>query len=114
MTVDGDFDFSRRRIEANEELKAVAWAENNGWLSRKLKFEGRRSAPDRLFAGYGVVVLAEFKRPSRKAEARGGKSAGQSKEAQRFAAVGVNIPTFYTADECVDYLRTYMLKSLLT
>lgn len=108
-----DFDFEQRELESNEELNAVSWAENNGWESRKLKFVGRRSAPDRLFAGYGHLFICEFKKPSRENSKRGGKSGGQSKEAKRFEAVGVHVPTFYTASSCIDYLKHKMQKSLL-
>lgn len=113
MKSQSDFDFGRRELEANAELTAVAWAENNGWEVRKLKYEGRRDAPDRLFAGHGHLLLAEFKKPSRRDTKDGGKSGGQSKEAQRFAAVGVTIQTFYSAQECIEHLRRLMLMSLL-
>jgi|TARA_R100000049_G_C1941368_1_gene85589 hypothetical protein len=113
MKVPTDFDFGQRELEANEELEAVAWAENNGWISRKLSFEGRRGAPDRMFAGHGELFICEFKKLSRLNTKRGGKSGGQSKEALRFEAVGVHVPTFYTASSCIDYLKHKMSKSLL-
>lgn len=106
-----DFDFTPRKREADEELKAAAWAENNGWLSRKLKWEGRRDAPDRLFAGHGHLLLVEFKKPSRRTAKGGGLSGGQSKEAQRFAECGVTVPTFYSAQECIEHLQGLMVTS---
>lgn len=52
-----------RPLEASVELAAIAWAHENDWLTRKLKWIGRRNAPDRIFAKNGRVVFVEFKRP---------------------------------------------------
>ena len=48
--------------ESFEEGKAVAWAENNGWIVRKMQYIGRRGCPDRFFFGYGQIIMIEFKR----------------------------------------------------
>ena len=106
MRVPDDFDFSPRELEANEELNAVAWAENNGWEVRKMVYVGRRSCPDRFFFGYGKIIPIEFKRMK-----KGKKSAftaGQPEEHKRLAAVGVTVQVFYTADSAIEYLRTQM------
>lgn len=53
-------------IEAPMEDWVCERAEKAGWLQRKLKWQGRRNAPDRLFAKDGRVVLIEFKRTGEK------------------------------------------------
>lgn len=37
-----------------------------GWTQRKLSYEGRRGAPDRLILGPGVHALVEVKAPGRR------------------------------------------------
>jgi hypothetical protein len=103
-----DFDFTTRKIEKNEELDAVAWAENNGWIVRKIQYQGRVGCPDRLFAGYGKLYLIEMKKPAARKRKCGGLSAGQSGEIKRFAEVGVEIKVFYTGPEVIEFLRRHM------
>lgn len=57
---------TRRRLEAEIELLVTAVAEGNGWLSRKLKWVGRHSAPDRVYMKGGRTVWVEFKREGEK------------------------------------------------
>lgn len=106
MKVPEDFDFEQRELEANEELTAVAWAENHGFVVRKCQYIGRRSCPDRFFFGYGKIIPIEFKRLKK------GKpsafTAGQPEEHKRLAAVGVIVQVFYTADSAIAYLKTQM------
>lgn len=108
MKVLDDFDFTERRVEANEELDVVAWAENNGWIVRKLQWVGRRSAPDRLFAGYGQLLLIEMKRKGKTPSRDGKLSEGQKEEFKRFAAVGVKVHVFYTGDDAIAFLKSRM------
>ena len=61
-------------LEASIEARVVQMAERDGWYVRKLKWIGRRSAPDRMFVRDGRVVFIEFKRPG------GRRSAGQIAE----------------------------------
>ena len=106
MKVPDDFDFETRELEANEELTAVAWAESNGWVVRKMLYAGRRSCPDRFFFGFGKIIPVEFK-----VLRKGKKSAftvGQPEEHKRLAAVGVEVKVFYTADEAIDFLKSQM------
>lgn len=107
MKVLDDFDFTPRSREQDEELTAVAWAENNGWISRKIQYVGRRSCPDRLFAGYGKIFLVELKRPGKGSKA-GKLSAGQELEFERFAKAGVMVHVFYTAAEVIAFLKRSM------
>ncbi|MGV1943490.1 hypothetical protein ACQZ5D_23685 [Agrobacterium sp. 22-211-1] len=103
-----DFDFTERKLEANEEMDAVAFAENNGWVVRKLAYIGRVGCPDRLFAGHGTLLLIEMKKPAARKRKDGGLSAGQSGERKRFAEVGVTIHVCYTADEVKSILKSHM------
>ena len=110
MKVPDDFDFGQRELEANEELTAVAWAENNGWVVRAMSYRGRRSCPDRFFFGFGKTIPVEFK-----VLRKGKKSAftvGQPEEHKRLAAVGVEVKVFYTAASCIEFLQTQMPCSL--
>lgn len=108
MRVLDDFDFTPRRIEQNEELDVVAWAENNGWVVRKLQYVGRRSAPDRLFAGYGQLFLIEMKKKGQTPSKDGKLSKGQKEEFERFAAVGVKVHVFYTGEDAIAFLQGQM------
>lgn len=58
-----DFHF-KSDLESNVETEVVAWAENHGWLVRKMQYVGRRGCPDRFFFGFGHIVMIEFKRRS--------------------------------------------------
>lgn len=60
-------------------------AEAAGWLVRKVKWIGRRNAPDRFFAKGGRVVLIEFKRPG------GSPRGGQGREIDALTAAGVEV-----------------------
>lgn len=43
------------------ERPAKKWAKEHGWLVRKLRYQGRRSASDNLFAKNGRLLFVEFK-----------------------------------------------------
>lgn len=60
-------------------------AEKSGWYVRKLVFQGRRNAPDRLFVKDGRVVFIEFKRPGK------APRKGQVREAQLLASAGAEV-----------------------
>lgn len=49
-------------LEADLEKDAIAFAKRTGWLTRKFKHPGRRSAPDRWFAKSARLLFVEFKR----------------------------------------------------
>lgn len=109
MKVLDDFDFGQRALEANEELEAVAWAENNGWMTRKIQYQGRHSCPDRLFAGYGHLLLIEMKKRGKTRSRDGKLSKGQEQEFKRYADVGVTVHVFYTAADVIEFLKSKML-----
>jgi hypothetical protein len=56
MKIANDFDFTRRETEQNEELDVVSWAENNGWVVRKMQYVGRNGCADRHFYGYDPIA----------------------------------------------------------
>lgn len=68
-------------VEAYFELRAKL----AGGECRKLKWIGRRNAPDRFFAFIGRVYLVELKRPKGKARI------GQKREHERLRNVGVDV-----------------------
>ena len=83
-------------IESPIEEWACQQAEDAGWLVRKLKWVGRRSACDRFFAKDGRVVLIEFKRPGKE------PSETQEREIARLKAAGVEA---YAVDSPLAGLR---------
>jgi hypothetical protein len=50
------------REASGVEDPVVAFAKQWGWKVRKLKWIGRRAAPDRMFFRAGKIVFVEFKR----------------------------------------------------
>lgn len=67
------------------EQDVVDWAENNGFVARKMAYAGRRGCRDRDFYGYGHIVPVEFKRRGRPLDAH------QDRERKRLREVGVTI-----------------------
>lgn len=47
--------------ERSYERSVIAWAEQRGWLTRKIEYIARRGAPDRMFIRAGAVVFIELK-----------------------------------------------------
>lgn len=82
-------------VEAYFELRAKL----AGGECRKLKWIGRRHAPDRFFALGGRVYLVELKRPG--AEPR----AGQEREHARLRAVGVDVRVIDTLKDVDDFFE---------
>lgn len=68
----------------------------HGWLVRKIKWLGRRAAPDRLFAKGGRFIFIEFKRPDEKPTIQ------QAREHKRLLDAGFEI---HTCDSVVSALR---------
>lgn len=97
-----DWDFKNRELEAGIEDQVVAWAENHGWEVRKIKYIGRRGAPDRHFYGYGRVVMIEFKRPGEPLRA------DQKREHERLASVGIEVFVHRTTEGAIKTLKGFM------
>lgn len=108
MKVLDDFDFTPRTLEQNEELDVVAWGENNGWIVRKMSYQGRRSCPDRFFFGYGQIIPIEMKRRGKTRSRDGKLSTGQKEEFKRLAEVGVTVHVFYTGADAIAFLKSCM------
>ena len=72
--------------EGHVQKEVVAFAKARGWLCRKMKYEGRRGAPDYFFFGSGGrLLMIEFKRP--KADAR----EQQRREHERLRSLGFEV-----------------------
>lgn len=87
--------------ETGIELPVVYKAERAGYFVRKVRWEGRRHAPDRLFArkDRGQVYI-EFKRPGEKPRK------GQENEHKRMRAAGIEV---HVCDSTVDALQILWL-----
>ena len=85
-------------LEASVELAAVQWAKDNGVLTRKLQWIGRRGAPDRLFAP-GRAVFIEFKRAGEEPNPL------QRKEIARMRDCGLEVHVVWTMDEFLKIMR---------
>jgi len=103
-----DFDFTPRISEKSGELDGVAWAENHGWIARKMQYQGRHSCPDRFLFGYGQIIPVEMKKRGKTPSRDGKLSAGQEQEHKRLADVGVTVHVFYSGEELIAFLKTRM------
>jgi hypothetical protein len=56
---------TKKELESHVEDDVVAFAENRGWLVRKMAYVGRRGCPDQFFLKDGKLVIMELKRPGR-------------------------------------------------
>lgn len=72
-------------LEAVFEELLIEYAEARGWIFRKLKFIGRRGAPDRMFAKDGRVMFVELKAPGKP------PSTGQVREIRQLRAAGLDV-----------------------
>ena len=88
--------------ESEIEKYLVACVGANGGEVRKLKWIGRRNAPDRFIALNGRVVIAEVKRPGKR------PTAAQEREIQRLLDVGCTV-TWVSSHEEVDLLIDWMM-----
>ena len=79
-------------IEAVMEEVVVDDARKAGWFVEKIKWMGRRGAPDRLFIKDGRVIFIEFKRPGK----GNNTSTGQDKSIAALKAAGVECYVFDT------------------
>lgn len=69
--------------ETQVEQQTIRFAQKNGWFFRKVKWVGRRGAPDRMFAKAGMVIFVEFKKPNAKPRLQ------QQREIDRMRAAGL-------------------------
>lgn len=81
-------------LEIDVEKAVCRYAENAGWIVRKIVYPGRRGAPDRHFYKAGRLVIIEFKRP------QGGRLSGnQKREHERLAAAGFPVHLVNTIEQ---------------
>lgn len=85
--------------EAGIEHVVVVKAERAGYFVRKLRWEGRRHAPDRVFArrDRGTVYI-EFKRPGEKPRT------GQDLEHKRMRQAGMEVHVCDSIADALDIL----------
>ena len=98
----GDFKLTSDR-ESTVEDTTVAWAENNGWVVRFMKYRGRNGCPDVFFFGYGRIVMIEFKK-----SIGGELSWHQIKEHERMEDVGLEVFVYERAENAIAHLRSLM------
>lgn len=89
-------------LESDVEDDVCEWAENHGWLVRKMKFIGRRGCPDRFFFGFGYIVMVEFKRVN------GPISENQRQEHRRMRDAGLEVHVIEHAEDGIAILRNAM------
>ena len=80
-------------LENPIELDVTKHAKATGWLVRKLRWIGRRGAPDRFFAKNGFIVFIEFKAPGKKPNAQ------QKREHRRLRLFGVRVWVIDSVEE---------------
>lgn len=81
-------------LESSVEDYTVALAKRNGFIARKLKWIGRRNAPDHFFSHAECgPILVEFKRPKNPAD-----RTTQDREIARLRAAGVRVEKIYTME----------------
>lgn len=89
-------------LESNVEQQVSAWAENNGWLDRKMAYAGRRGCRDRDFYGYGAIVPVEFKQKGKPLRI------DQEKERERLRKVGVTVHVIDNVEAGIALLQGFM------
>lgn len=81
-------------LEANVVDKVRKRFHSTGWISRKMKYENRRGAPDIWFFGPGArLIIIEFKRPRKDATIQ------QKREHERLRALGFLVFTVSTIEQ---------------
>lgn len=83
-------------IESSMEDWACEKAVQHGWLVRKMKWVGRRNAPDRFLAKNGRILLLEAKKTGEKARAM------QEREHAELRRAGVEV---HVCDNPIGMLR---------
>lgn len=83
------------------EATVDALAKINGWLVRKVSWQGRRGAPDKAYIGHNRFVLMEFKK-------KGEEPEGQ--QLREFNRLKAKYPEVYWVDNVADALRILGIK----
>lgn len=85
--------------ESKLETDAIKYADQRGWLYRKLRWIGRRGAPDRLFIREGLVVFVEFKQSGKEPTVQ------QAREQKRLRDAGVTVWVIDSIDAAKNLFR---------
>jgi hypothetical protein len=80
-------------------------AEKYGIGNRKLGYPNHRGAPDRLFVGYGKLLLAEFKRPGKNKKL----DPLQVIEHEWFLDYGIEVAVFDNVNDALEFMADYFL-----
>jgi hypothetical protein len=82
-------------LESEVEWTVILRAKRRGWVTRKMKWIGRRNAPDHFLAkaGHGVI-LAEFKKPKNPAD-----RITQDREIEALREAGVRVEKINTIEQ---------------
>lgn len=81
------------------EKESIDYASYRGWIYRKLKWIGRRGAPDRLFVRRGRCLFVEFK------QAGEGPTTQQAREHQRLRDAGATVHVVDSVDRAREIFR---------
>lgn len=73
--------------------------------NRKLGYPNHRGAPDRLFVGYGKLLLAEFKRPGKNKKL----DPLQVIEHEWFLDYGIEVAVFDNVNDALEFMADYFL-----
>ena len=90
-----------KKPETVIEESVADWAEFKGIISRKLNWEGRNGAPDRIFFHNGKILMIEFKKPKGKVKKH------QAIEIAELAERGIEVPVIDNLPDAVRYLRRF-------
>ena len=86
--------------ESSVERRFVQCAENAGWIVRKLKWPGRRHAPDRvMMRRVAELVFVELKAP------KGVLKPGQAREHERLRALGFEVVVLWSVKSVEEYFH---------
>jgi hypothetical protein len=85
-------------LESKIEKETMLYAAEHGWLCRKIRWIGRRGAPDRLFIRAGRIIFVEFKKP------KGTPRIQQEREIERLEYHGAKV---YVINDISDATRIF-------
>lgn len=83
------------------ERRNVKYGEKLGYVVRKVQWQGRRGAPDRVYMGFGVTLWVEYKQLGVKPEPH------QAKEHERMRAAGQLVFVIDNIEDGEALLRRY-------
>lgn len=89
-------------LEAKIEEKVGAFALKRGWkFQRKLRWIGRHSAPDRIYARRGRVIFVEYKQFGKKPRP------AQAREIKRMREAGMDVYVIDSVEAGIDLFESF-------